>query len=430
MGNIIKNTVIGLTLVASSSIQAAGFGLIEQSASMGNGFAGGAVAAEDASTIYFNPAGMTYLPDSQLVMGLHAARPSANFSNDGSIKASGAPASGGNGGDGGSWAFIPNFYYAKGVTPDLKVGIAVSPLFGLKTDYDKNWVGRYQAIKSDLRTINVNPSIAFKAHDRLSLGLGVSAMYSKAELTNAIDFNTATGGAFPNDGLATIKGDDLAFGWNIGAIFQLSNATRLGLAYRSAIHQTLEGTATFSGVPAPLAGSATFQKGDIEARFVTPESVSASLLHHVDNKWDIMGDVIWTRWSRFKDLTVVRDTGAIVTSVPENWHNVTRLGVGTSYKYNDMMKFRAGVAYDESPIPDSTFRTPRVPDSDRIWLSLGLNYKLTSMSSIDVAYTYISFKDSKQNKVNDTTSAALKDTLKGGYNNYANILSAQYTHSF
>ena len=255
-------------------------------------------------------------------------------------------------------------------------------------------------------------------------------MHSKAELTNAIDFNTLTTGTFPNDGLATIKGDDWALGWNVGAIFQLTDATRLGLAYRSAIHQTLEGTASFSGVPAPLSGLSTIQKGDIEAKFVTPESVSASVLHHVDNKWDIMADIIWTRWSRFKDLTVIRDTDTIVTSVPENWHNVTRVGVGTSYKYNDMMKLRAGVAYDESPIPDSAFRTPRVPDSDRIWLSLGLNYKLSPTSSIDVAYTYIYFKDSKQNKVNDTSTAPLQDTLKGDYDNYANILSAQYTHSF
>jgi long-chain fatty acid transport protein len=434
MGNKIKNTMFSLVLTVSATAQAAGFGLIEQSVSMGNGFAGGAAAAEDASTIYFNPAGMTYLPDNQLVMGLHAARPSANFKNDGSTRAAGAgggPTSGGNGGDGGSWAFIPNFYYVKGISPNVKVGIAVSPLFGLKTEYDKDWVGRYHAIKSDLRTININPSIAFKANEKVSLGFGITAMRAEAELTNAVDFGTLLGGPIQGrDGLATIKGDDWAWGWNIGAIFQLDSATRLGMAYRSAIHEELEGTVRFSNVPAPLAGLSNFQNGDVTAKFVTPESVSASFVHNVNSQWDIMGDVIWTRWSRFKDLTVVRNTGGIVTSVPENWHNATRVGFGTSYKYNGDLKLRVGVAYDESPIPDSTFRTPRVPDSDRIWLSLGLNYKVSPTSSIDVAYTHISFKGSKQNKVNDAGVVALQDTLKGDYDNYANILSAQYTHSF
>ena len=338
--------------------------------------------------------------------------------------------SGGNGGDGGSWAFIPNFYFARGVTDNLKLGLAVSPLFGLKTEYDKTWVGRYHAIKSELKTININPSIAFKANERLSLGFGVSAMYSRAELTNAVDINTLTGGAFQNDALATVKGSDWGLGWNVGAIFQLTDATRLGLAYRSAIHQKLEGDVSFAGVPVPLSGLSSFQKGDIEASFVTPESVSVSMSHKLDNKWDVMGDIIWTRWSRFKELNVVRESGATVSRVPEHWHNVTRLGVGASYKYSDIMKLRAGIAYDESPISSSAYRTPRVPDSDRIWLSLGLNYELSPTSSFDIAYTYISFRDSKQDKVNDTSTLALQDNLKGDYDNYANILSAQYKYSF
>ena len=432
--NNLKKLTIGFSLVVGTSAQAAGFGLIEQSVSMGNGFSGGAAAAEDASTVYFNPAGMMYLPENQLVVGLHAAKPSANFKSNGSARSAaigGGATSGGNGGDGGSWAFIPNFYYVRGVTQDIKVGIAVSPLFGLKTEYDKNWVGRYHAIKSDLKTLNINPSIAFKASDKVSLGFGITAMRAEAELTNAVDFGTLLGGPFQGrDGLATIKGDDWAWGWNAGAMFQLSPATRVGLAYRSAIHEKLEGTVKFSNVPGPLSALPNFQKGDVTAKFVSPESVSASIVHNVNNQWDVMADVIWTRWSRFKDLTVVRDTGAIVSSVPENWHNVTRVGFGASYKYNSDMKLRAGVAYDESPIPDGTYRTPRVPDSDRIWLSLGLNYKVTPTSSIDVAFTHISFKDSKQNKTNDTSVAALQDTLKGDYDNYANILSAQYVHSF
>lgn len=433
--NINSAVFMTFLIVNAPLVHAAGFGLIEQSSSMGLGFAGGAAAAEDASTIYFNPAGMTYLPDNQLVVGMHAVRPVAKFDNQGSTRSAltgGLSTPGSDGGDAGSWAFIPNIYFAKEITPDIKLGIAISPLFGLKTDYDKDWVGRYQAIKSDLKTININPSIAFKANDQLSLGFGVTAMRAEAELTNAVDFGTLLGAPAlfqRRDGLATIKGNDWGWGWNFGGIFQFNEATRVGLSYRSPIHETLEGTVSFSNVPGPLAALPNFKKGDVTAKLVTPESVSASFLHHVNEQWDVTGDVIWTRWSRFKDLTVIRDTGATVASIPENWHNATRVGLGAGYKYNGDMKFRTGVAYDESPIPDA-YRTPRVPDSDRIWLSLGLNYKITPASAFDVAYTHIFFKNSGLNKVTDTTVPALRDTVKGDFDNYANILSAQYIYSF
>ena len=403
----------------SQSAIAAGFGLVEQAATTGNAFAGGAAAAADASTIYFNPAGMTYLPDNQLVVGLHAARPSVNFSNDGSKTTAGVPTKGGDGGDGGSWAFIPNVYYVTSLTPDIKLGIGISSLFGLKTEYDQDWVGRYQAIKSDLKTININPSIAFKVNDQVSLGFGVSAMRASAELSNAVDFGAAIGQSQKLDGIATIKGDDWGFGWNAGAIFQISETTRLGLSYRSQIHERLEGNVSFSNVPSFLGANPRFLNGNITAELVTPDSLSAAIFHQINEQWDISSDIVWTRWSSFKDLSIVRTSGASVANIPENWKNAIRVAVGTGYKYNDRVKLRAGLAYDESPVPDE-FRTSRIPDSDRIWLSFGGGYKLSPTSTIDMVYTHIFFEGSNLNR----------DNLKGSYDNYANILSAQYTYSF
>ncbi len=417
------------TLLNSINIvHAAGFGLVEQSATMGSAFAGGAAIAEDASTLYFNPAGMTYLPDNQLVLSANAARPSANFTNDGSHTATGGLTTGGNGGDGGSWALIPNFYFAKAISPDIHLGIAISPLFGLKTEYDKDWFGRYQAIKSDLKTISINPSIAFKASDQISLGFGVSAMRAEAELTNAVDFGTLLGNPQKRDGMAAIKGNDWGFGWNAGAILQASKTTRIGLSYRSKIHEKLDGTISFSKVPSILAASSAFAESGITAKLITPDSLTLAISHQLNDQWVITGDIIWTGWSTFKDLTVVRDNGKNVASVPQNWKNAIRVAAGASYQYSDLVKLRAGIAYDESPVPDE-FRTPRIPDSDRIWLSLGSSYKLTPTSSINLVYTHIFFKYGSQNKVTES-AAPLRDTLKGSYNNYANILSAQYTYSF
>lgn len=454
-----KKNVNGLILAsllgATGSVQAAGFALIEQSGSgMGNAFAGAAATAEDASTIFFNPAGMTYLPDNQLVIAAHAIKPSADFDNAGSHRATatgGLATPGGDGGDAGDLALVPNIFYAKAINPNIRLGIGISAPFGLKTEYNKDWVGRYQAVKSELKTLNINPSIAFKASDQLSLGVGISAMRAEADLTNAVDFGTicavslggcGSGATFQRrDGFAKVKGDDWGFGWNAGAIFQLDDATRLGLSYRSQVHQKLEGHAKFTNVPATFGVSpaltAGFSNGSVSAKLTTPDSISASIFHQVNDQWDVMGDLTWTRWSKFQNLTIIRTsgvlTGGTLNNVPEKWDNTIRASVGASYRYNDALKARIGVAYDESPV-SSAYRTPRIPDSDRYWLSLGANYKLTPDSSLDVGYTHIFVKDGSINKVTDVANASLapilKDTIKGDYNNEVNILSLQYTHSF
>ena len=171
-------SVVAIPILLPSAAHGAGFSLIEQSVSaMGNAYAGAAASAEDATTVYFNPAGMVYLPQSQLVVGAHAIRPSGHFNNEGSVSALGRPGTG-EGGDLGSWAVVPNLYYSHVVTPDIRIGIAVNAPFGLKTEYDKDWIGRFQAMKSELKTYNINPAVAFRVNDRLSLGLGVSVMYA------------------------------------------------------------------------------------------------------------------------------------------------------------------------------------------------------------------------------------------------------------
>ena len=433
---------------AAANASANGFALNEQSASgLGNAFAGGGASAEDASTIFFNPAGMTYLPDNQLVLAAHAIHPSAEFNNNGSHSAGGLATQGGDGGDAGDWAFVPNIYFAKALNNNVRLGVGINAPFVYKTDYDKGWVGRYQALKTELKTININPSIAFKASDKISLGLGFSAMRTEAEITNAVDFGTicatALGGCGigatfqKNDGFARVTGDDWGFGWNAGAIFQITNATRLALAYRSSVHQKLEGHAYFNGIPAAFALSpaltAGFANGSVNAKLTTPDSASVSIFHQINHQWDVMADLTWTHWSVFHNLTVIRTSGALagrtLSSVPENWDNTTRASLGASYRYNDALKLRAGLAYDQSPV-SLEFRTPRTPNTDRTWLSLGANYRFTPTSSMDVGYTHIFVNNAFLNKTTDTSIAALRDIVKGSYDSDVDIFSVQFTHTF
>ena len=423
-------------------VNASGFALIDQNASgSGNAYAGAAAVAEDASTIFFNPAGMSYLPDSQFVAAGQAIRPTASFNNNDSktIGPLGTPVSlrGGDGGDPGSWAFLPNFYYAKAVTDSIHLGLGVNSPFGLETQYDNGWVGRYQALKSQLQTINLNPSVSFKANDRFSLGAGINIQYADTTLSNAVDVGTIcygkvnprTCGAMGltpqnSDGNVSIKGNDWGVGYNLGVIFRPIESTRIGIAYRSRINYTLRGNATFSNIAMPLAGA--FPNSVVTANFVVPDSVSTSLVHQLNKQWDLLADATWTHWSLFKQLKVVATSGAVLNNQPENWQDTMRYSIGASYRYNEKLKFRVGSAYDQTPVKDA-YRMARIPDNNRIWMSVGANYKLSSSSSFDAGYTHIFINNAT---INQGAVGTVTGQVQGSYNSSIDVISIQYTHTF
>jgi long-chain fatty acid transport protein len=410
---------------APIAAQAAGFALIEQSASgMGNAFAGGGAVAEDASTIYFNPAGMTYIQGTQFVSAIHLIKPTAEFTGTNSLGNIG-----GNGSDAGDLAFVPNFYYKRDLTDTIKFGLGVNSPFGLKTEYDPTWMGRFHAIKSEVKTVNINPAIAFKVNDQLSIGAGLSAMWAKAELTSAVNF-----GPF-GSGYSNIKGDDWGFGFNLGAIYQATADTRVSIAYRSKVDQNLNGDVKFQIPAAAVPFLTPTQKlgtadSAVTADITLPETFSMSAFSRIDNKWDVMGDITWTRWSQFKELKVVRDNGLIVGQVatPENWRNTLRYSIGANYHYSDDLKLRAGLAYDEEAISDQ-FRTTRIPGNDRKWVSFGTCWKVSPNSSVDLGYAHLFISDASiDSSKNDLNPS--KGVLKGTYDGSVDILSAQYSHNF
>lgn len=399
MSHRFNRLAAGLVLAGCSQfVHAAGFALIEQNASgLGNAYAGQAAAATDASTIFFNPAGMTYLPDRQVVLVGHLIKPEAEFSGSSTI-------GGGNGGDAGGLALVPNAYYVFRLTPDVHLGVGMNAPFGLKTEYDSTWAGRTQAIKSELKTINLNPSIAWKASETLSFGAGMSIQYAEATLTNASAV-----------GLVTVKGNDYAWGFNLGALWQVNEATRIGLAYRSEVDYTLEGTVTFSGMPV--------LNGPVTADTTLPDSASLSLFHKLNERWDVLADVTWTGWSDFDELRILRTSGALVGVTPENWDDSYRYSLGVNYRLNDKLTLRGGVAFDETPVSD-TYRTARIPDEDRTWIAFGAQYRLSPKSMLDVGYAHLFVKDARINK---TESGV---TLAGEYDASVDILSAQFTLNF
>jgi long-chain fatty acid transport protein len=427
-----------------SMAHAGGFGLIDMSAaSLGNAHAGGAALAEDVSTIYYNPAGLTRLPGRQFMVAGTAIRPSAKFENQGSLSAVGTPLTGGNGGDAGDWALVPGLFYAMDAAPNLRFGLGVHVPFGLKTEYADGWVGRYQALKSEIKTININPVLAYRVSDAVSFGGGLSAQYADVNISKAIDFGTVCVGSplgpatcapigfLPQqkDGAVKIDGTDWGYGLNLGAMFTPSTDTRFGITYRSKIsHELSGGNAKFTkpaGLPGPLAASPTFTDTGVKASLDLPESVNLSGYAEIDPKWSLMGDIGWVRWSRFEELRVRFDNGAADNVTPEKWRDTWRLSAAVNYHYNDEWKLRGGLAYDQTPVKDE-FRTPRVPDADRTWLAVGAQYKPSKQSTWDVGYAHLFIKDSNINKAEPPVGG----TLIGKYSNDVNIFSVQYNHAF
>src|ERR1700704_670422 len=293
-GTGIRKTALSLAVAGAfaggvSQAHASAFALIEQSASgLGNSYAGAAAAAEDASTIFYNPAGMSLLPGGmQVSAGLALINLSAKFSDSGSSTPGAGQPLGNNGGNAGGLAAVPNVYFAMDVAPNWKVGVGVSVPFGLKTEYDPAWVGRFQAIKSDISTLNINPSVSYKLNQTVSLGFGLNYQSIDAEFTNAVNLGAS-------EELADIKAKDTS-GWgaNLGAMFQVAPDTRLGVSYRASIKYHLTRTATFSS-------NFPFASANVNTDIKMPDSASVAVQHRLNPAWTLLADVSRTGWAKIK----------------------------------------------------------------------------------------------------------------------------------
>jgi len=422
----LKRLTLVFTMAGFAGLtQASGFSLIEQNASgLGNAYAGQAASAQDASTVFFNPAGMGLLTDSQLVATGSLLDSSIKFQNDGSTAAP-LQTLGDTGGDAGGLTFVPSFYYVHPVNDRLVMGLGVNAPFGLKTEYDQTWMGRFQAVTSDLKTINVNPSLSYKLNDSVLLGVGLNAQYIDATLTNMVNYSALAGGALGANlqGLANVKGNDWGWGYNLGALFNLGD-TRVGIAYRSEVDYTLEGDVSFANVPPPMAGSPLLQNGPVTSDATMPASASLSLFHKLNPSVDLLADITWTGWSTFDVLTVRRTSGSVVSSTTENWQDSWRYSLGVTWHQSAEWLWRGGVAFDQTPVEDA-YRTARIPDNSRTWVALGGQYRFSEKSALDFGYAYLFVNDGS---INATAPGA--GTLRGDYDVAVNILSAQYTYTF
>jgi len=434
--------------------RASGFALEESSAvEIGNAHAGQAVA-DDPSALVWNAAGIARLHGANFSVNLSGINYSPKFSNSGSTTVLGTPLSGGDGGNAGGLTLVPSLFFTAEVTPDVVAGVGVFTPFGLKTEYDSGWVGRYQAIRSQIETVNINPTVAWKATRQLSLGAGVDIMNASADTTRAVDFGAiclqhfgvpagfgacginppgppalAPGNA-ANDGGVEIKGSSWGMGWNVGAMFEPREGTRFGLTYRSRVREDIQGNATFvnPALPGPYAAltasPVTTSSNNATAKLWLPESATANFYTELNPQWAVLGNVNWTRWSRFNELRVRFSNTPQDNVTTFYWRDTWNISFAVNYQMTQALKLRAGVEY-ETDAARNGYRNPAVPESARKLVAVGANYRFTKKDSIDFGYSHVFF-----NNVSTSSTGLFGETLTGTYKVSADLFALQYNRSF
>ena len=425
-----------MSVVGGGHALAAGFALKEQSTTaQGNAFAGATAGADDVSYMFFNPAALGWVDKVEVVAIATVVAPKSELKNASASTAFGTPITGSTRDDDiADNVVVPAFYAATPLPAGLRLGIGVNVPYGLETNYSRGWVGRYHGVKSELQTVNINPALAWRPVEWLSAGVGFQAQYIDSTLTNAVDFGTigaANGipGSVPGgqDGFARLNGDDWAYGWNAGAIVQPLAGTRLGVAYRSEIDHTLRGDVDFSADDAGIADfiratSGAFTDTDGDVSVTTPATLSFGVHQELTERVAVMAEAQWTDWSVFDQLTVKFDNPDQLDNVTEEeWEDTWFFALGTTFKATDELTLRAGVAYDQSPVKNE-FSTPRIPDGDRRWLSLGAGWQPLAWLDLDASFTYINVDDSEVRLTTAGTDNGARGNLDADYDNYIILL--------
>ncbi|MBI5382296.1 MAG: outer membrane protein transport protein [Opitutae bacterium] len=422
--------LVAALLMANNRGLAGAFTLNEQNAAgIGSAFSETALASSPA-TVFYNPAGMTYLGGSFATSSVNVICMHGGFENQGSQYQSGASIGGGNGGNPGKPTPVPSFFYTRPLGAKAAWGVGVFAPFGLATTWDSNWVGRYHGIASELKTLNLNPSFAYRVNKQLSLGAGCSLQWSEATLKNAIDFGligyaNAIPSFFPgsHDAVARVRGDDLSGGWNLGLMWDVSPQTRIGVAYRSKIANRLEGNVQFSNVPAAFAP--IFHDQGTSVAFDLPETLSIHFAHFINERWSITGDFTRTSWSIVKNIEVkFKDPSTPMNSIPQNWRDSVMVGCGLQYRKGNTT-WKIGGAYDQSPVYKAHLRLPLIPDSDKVWATVGFERRVSDRLRLSAGYAHFFMKSGATSFVDAQTHV-----LRGHFNLAVEILAVEASWGF
>ncbi|MDE1172135.1 MAG: outer membrane protein transport protein [Parvibaculaceae bacterium] len=430
-------------LLSGTQAQAAGFAVREQSAAaQGMADAGISAGSGGLSSSFYNPATLALLEGGHISNQLAGVFANVHYSSYGAANEMGTPITGGDGGNIPQDVMVPSLYASYQLSPDWHVGLSVTIPFGFKTGGDDGWVGRYHALTSDIEAYDITPMVAWQATPWLALGAGFEAQYTYARLTNAIDYGTVAAangvpiqGANPAlDGYGDLHGSDWSYGYTLGALITPRPGTRIGLGYRSKMQVAIEGTAKFtnSSLGNVLSNvSGAFVNTDARAAVTLPETITLGITQDLSPEWTVASELAWTHWSRFNQLNVTYANPVQPdTFTEENWRNSIFVSLGVTYKPADDWRLRAGVAYDQGVDESAQFRTPRIPDSDRYWTSVGGGYDITKWLTVDAAYTHIFAPDSSIAQSASGAGNEFRGSMYGSNRASADVVSLGFEAKF
>jgi len=438
-----------LALLAAGSLTqplcASGFQLREQSAALqGTAFAGASAGAQDLSSVFFNPAALSLFPGVQVEVsgtwiGVYMDLNGAGASRAPSFEASNqAIASGGQDlPNAVNQPVVPSLYAGWALNDKVSLGLSVNVPFGMVTNYPGNFAGRYYGLETNLKVIDVAPLLSVKLTPAWTVGAALVARRATATLSEAVDFGgigalngvPSLSGGNP-EGVATLTGNCWSYGFKLGTTWQATETLRLGAGFQSADNIKVKGQVAYTGVPGALAS--TFANGGAGTTLNLPATASAGFTWDISHEWSLQGETAWTGWSTFKQLDIKFDGGTPDEIDQENWRNTMFYSVGTVWKVNDRWALKAGLAYDQTPVPMAD-RTPRIPDAFRKWVSLGAGWTISKAWSADLGLTKIICKPVAMDLQSGTTPASpnyYKGNLSGTYDVGATVLAVSARYHF
>ncbi len=452
---------------------ASGFQLVEQNASgLGNAFAGQAAGVKNASAVFFNPAALTRVKGWNFVASVEPIGVSTTFSDTASTVPSGGAyvfpvPTGNDGGNAGKWIPVPNGYLSGQVTERIWIGVGFNAPFGLETNWDPDWVGRFHATKSKVQALNVNPTIALQLSENLSIGGGANWQHLKADFNQGVAYGglayvgtaqavaglpaslqaAALGAVVAQlgpqgrslEGEGLISGSSKAWGWNAGALLKLGPQAHVGVSYRSKVTHDVTGDVTFQGAPsftlpgalAPIGEglNARFASGPVKTTIKLPDTLSVAAAWESD-KLEVLADWTRTGWSSIPVLAIARENDSALSSVPLEFQDTWRAGLGLNFILNKAWTLRVGTAYDKAPAQDE-FRTPRLPDNNRVWASAGFQWRLSEKAVVDAGYAHLFIPGASSNLPNqDTPTSTPVGALVGDYSAKVDIVGVQLSLHF
>ncbi|MBO1520248.1 outer membrane protein transport protein [Oceanisphaera pacifica] len=368
--------------LAAGQVHSAAFQLAEQNATgLGRAYSGEGAIGDNASVLGRNPAAMTLFDSSAMSVGAVHVNPDIDVEGKGPTaqvgQAAGLPT---HSEDIGDSAVVPFFYYVQPLNEQWTAGFGAFTNYGLSTSYQNNHYAGDVAGGTSLETINLNPSIAFKANEHISIGAGFNAVYADAEIIRHTGISSAgIPMSSPTTEAVNLKGDDWGYGWNLGLLLEANDNNRWALTYRSEVDLTLEGdfSSTLRGIKSP---------GSVD--LTLPAIAEASGFHQIQSDWALHYGIMWTEWSSFKELKAVSPQGVELFQKDEGFDNSWRISAGATHQLNDQWTLRGGIAYDQSPVPEDA-RSISIPDVDRTWYTLGATYTYNQNLSFDAAFAFL-----------------------------------------